>query len=295
MSVNHQIADLLRQAADLLQQQGANPFRAGAYRRAARRVESLERSVSDIAVEQGLAGLMSIPDIGPGIAGAIHEIVRSGRWSRLDRLRGTLDAVHLFQAIPGVGPRLAQRIYDKLELDTLEGLEAAAYDGRLKSVPGMGARRIAAIRAILSKMLGRVRALQAEARVGPEVVLLLDVDREYREKSQEGALPVIAPRRFNPENKAWLPILHTRRGSWNFTVLYSNTALAHELGRTQDWVIIYFYDQDHREGQHTVVTEPRGALAGRRVVRGRESECRSHYGIQEEPARVRRKQQHTSH
>ena len=54
-------------------------------------------------------------------------------------------------------------------------------------------------------------------------------------------------------------------------------ARAHELGRTRDWVVIYYYDGEHVEAQCTVVTETRGALAGRRVVRGREEECRAHY------------------
>ena len=90
-------------------------------------------------------------------------------------------------------------------------------------------------------------------------------------------LPRIAPRRFNPDNRAWLSILHTARGGWHFTALYSNTARAHDLRRVFDWVVIYFYDDDHREGQHTVVTEIRGPLAGKRVVRGREAECRQYY------------------
>jgi len=42
-------------------------------------------------------------------------------------------------------------------------------------------------------------------------------------------------------------------------------------------VVLYFYDDEHAEGQHTVVTETHGALIGRRVVRGRETECRDHY------------------
>jgi hypothetical protein len=75
-----------------------------------------------------------------------------------------------------------------------------------------------------------------------------------------------------------LPVLHTTRGDWHFTALYSNTARAHELGRVRDWVVIYFYDDQHAEKQHTVVTQPRGALAGRRVVRGREADCRTYYG-----------------
>ena len=53
------------------------------------------------------------------------------------------------------------------------------------------------------------------------------------------------------------------------------------LGRTRDWVVVYFYDDEHAEGQHTIVTEVRGALAGKRVVRGREAECRAHYAALE--------------
>ena len=47
----------------------------------------------------------------------------------------------------------------------------------------------------------------------------------------------------------------------------------------RDWVVVYFYDGDHVERQRTVVTEPRGELAGERVVRGREAECREHYHL----------------
>jgi putative hydrolase len=112
---------------------------------------------------------------------------------------------------------------------------------------------------------------------GPAVATLLEVDREYRRKAGQGSLPLIAPKRFNPEGKPWLPILHTHRDEWHFTLLYSNTALAHELKRTDDWVVVYFYDDHHQEGQCTVVTETRGPMTGQRVVRGRELECREYY------------------
>ena len=107
---------------------------------------------------------------------------------------------------------------------------------------------------------------------------MLAVDAEYRRKAEAGELPTIAPKRFNPEGTSWLPILHSMRDGWHFTALYSNTARAHELGRTRDWVVVYFYDDHHREGQHTVVTETRGPLVGQRVVRGLEPECRDYYG-----------------
>jgi hypothetical protein len=112
---------------------------------------------------------------------------------------------------------------------------------------------------------------------GPGVEVLLGIDREYREKAQAGALRRIAPRRMNPEGKAWLPVLHSRYGPWHFTALFSNTERAHDMHRTYDWVVIYFSDDDGEEGQVTVVTERRGALTGMRVVRGREPECGRHY------------------
>jgi hypothetical protein len=111
----------------------------------------------------------------------------------------------------------------------------------------------------------------------PSVDVLLDVDREYREKAQAGSLPRIAPRRMNPEGKAWLPVLHTRFGPWHFTALFSNTERAHDLHRIYDWVVIFYADPEGGEGQATVVTERRGALTGERVVRGREPECARHY------------------
>jgi hypothetical protein len=75
------------------------------------------------------------------------------------------------------------------------------------------------------------------------------------------------------QREAWLPVLHTERADWHFSALFSNTARAHELGRTRDWVVIYFSQDSGPEGQRTVVTETRGPLAGHRVVRGREAEC----------------------
>jgi len=277
---NAQIADLLRETAQLLEAQGANPFRVSAYRNAALEIARQAESVRAIFDEKGIAGLEALPHVGRGIAAAIAEMLITGRWSQLERLRGTVDAVQLFRTVPGIGPGLAERIHDELHVDTLEALEVAAHDGRLEAVAGVGPRRAAAIRAALENMLRRRRLRAPIAPVpahGPEIALLLEVDQEYRDKAEAGKLPTIAPRRLNPEGKSWLPVLHAHRGSWHFTALYSNTAQAHRLGKVQDWVVIYFYDHDHAEGQHTVVTETGGPLAGQRVVRGREPECKAYY------------------
>jgi hypothetical protein len=170
----------------------------------------------------------------------------------------------------------------------LEALEIAAHDGRLDKVKGVGPRRVAAIRAALAERLARVRgrAMPAAgaARTEPTIEAILDADALYRSEEAAERLKTIAPRRFNPEGQAWLPILHARRGDWHFTLLHSNTARAHALGRARDWVVVYFYDGDHREGQRTVVTETRGPLKGKRVVRGREAECRGYYAVRAERA-----------
>jgi putative hydrolase len=275
---NRLIAERLNEYADILEQQQANQFRIMAYRRAARTVAGLDENLGDIYQRGGAKALVELENIGTGIASAIAELVQTGRWSRLQRLRGALEPETLFQTVPGIGPGLAARIHDQLDIDTLEELEVAAHDGRLQKLPGIGNKREQMIRASLAAMLSRPRpAFHRNVTAGPRVGQLLDVDREYREKADTGELATITPRRFNPDRRPWLPVLHARRGRWHFTALFSNTARAHELQRTRDWVVIYFYDDNHDEGQHTVVTETGGALRGRRVVRGREAECRDFY------------------
>lgn len=271
-SINELAADLFRDYADLLALQDANPFRVNAWRRGARTLEALEEDVSDILRESGSEGIEALPGIGKGLTSAIREIVRTGRLSQLDRLRGSADPEKLLQAVPGIGPTLAKTIHEALDVDSLEALEVAAHDGRLETVEGIGRRRLEGIRASLAQILGRAGRRRGRVDRQPTVDVLLDVDREYRRKAQAGKLPKIAPKRFNPNNEAWLPVMHADREGWHFTALYSNTARAHELGRTDDWVVIYFYDGDHHEGQCTVVTETHGRREGERVVRGREAE-----------------------
>ena len=274
---NAAIADRFREAANILEEQGANPFRVGAYRRAADTVMALDEDIAVLLDRGGTEGLVKLPGIGRALASAIREIVTTGRWAQLERLRGEVEPEILFQSIPGVGPDLAARMHAVLGVDTLQALELAAHDSRLEKVSGVGPRRAAMIRAVLADMLGRKPARRRAQGNEPSVAMLLDVEREYREQAAAGRLRKIAPRRFNPEGKAWLPVLHEQLGAWHFTALYSNTARAHELDRVFDWVVIYFHTDDEAEGQRTVVTETQGSLVGQRVVRGRESECRDHY------------------
>jgi len=110
----------------------------------------------------------------------------------------------------------------------------------------------------------------------PSLNLILTLDKEYREKAVTDSLKKIAPKKLNPEAKAWLPIMNVERDGWRFTLVFSNTQRAHELQKTNDWVVVY-YDDGSGEQKCTVVTEHQGPLTGKRVVRGREQECEEFY------------------
>lgn len=263
--LNAHIASRLDEVAQILEEQAANPYRVRAYRRAADSLRRQPRPVDEVLREGGLVALEELPGIGESLARSIRALVTTGRLPMLDRMRGESDPLALLRTIPGIGRVTADRLHDELGIETLEDLEAAAHDGRLARRRGFGPKRLAAIRDSLAQRLGRVRR-GADAAPEPPLAQILDVDAEYRSRAARGTLPRIAPRRFNPSREAWLPVLHTARGERHYTALYSNTARAHRLGTTRDWVVIYVDGAEERS--YTVVTARHGPLAGRRLVRG---------------------------
>ena len=212
------------------------------------------------------------------IARALQVLVETGHLSLLDRLSGDTRTPDPFATVPSIGPKLARRIHEELGIETLYELELAAWDGRLARVPGVGRGRVRAVRESLAGQFRRTppAAALGAAEAEPPVAELLGVDEEYRARAERGQLALIAPKRFNPTGEAWLPVLHASRGERHYTALFSNTARAHELGRTRDWVVVY-RDDPGGAGHWTVVTARRGLLKGRRVVRGRERECTTFY------------------
>ena len=280
---NAQIANVLERIADLLEVQDANPFRVRAYREGAQTIRDLDQLVADYIREDRFEELKALPNIGSGIAAVVGDYVSSGKSALLEELEAQASPEDTFARVPGIGRELARRIVDQLHLQTLPELEAAAHDGRLAAVEGFGPKRIEGVQAGLAGIVSSAARRKQRERTAqpngqkrknqarPSVESLLEIDADYRRRAEAGELPKIAPRRFNPAHEAWLPVLHTKRDGWNFTALYSNTAQAHELDKTDDWVVIY-YERDGKEQQNTVVTETKGALKGKRVVRGREKE-----------------------
>ena len=281
LTVNCQIADRFDEMANLLEARHANDFRIRAYRRGARVLRELMTSVAAILKDSGRRGLEDIPGIGKSLALAIDRYVHTGRIPQLKQLRDADTSETRFRSVAGIGPKLAARIHDQLHVDTLGELEAAALDGSLQGVPGVGPRRAQAVRDSIEAR-GRHFSMPQRAPLDkshhdePPVAELLSLDAEYREKVAGGTLLRIAPKHFNPTGEAWLPILHAHRENRHYDAMFSNTAHAHELGMTHDWVIIYRTDRNHHQ-QWTVITSLLGVLKGRRIVRGRESECLAFY------------------
>ncbi len=283
-----QIADVLDRIADLLEAQSANQFRIRAYREGAQTIRTSEQSISRLVHQGQTEALRALPNIGEGITAVINDYVSSGQSPFLMELEANVTPEAVFAQVPGIGPELAHRIVTQLHLQTLPELEEAAHDGRLARVPGFGSKRIVGIRAALAGMLSRSARSKQQARTveasktvpereeRPGVDLLLQIDADYRQQAEAGKLPKIAPRRVNPKSEAWLPVLRTHRNGWAFTVLFSNTAQAHQLNKTNDWVVIY-YKRNGKERQNTVVTETKGPLKGKRIVRGRDPENRQYY------------------
>jgi putative hydrolase len=272
---NVEIARRLEEVASLIHAQKGSPYRVRAYRRGAQTLRDLSRSAAAILEQEGVEGLLALPGIGETIARSIRDLLKTGTLPALERLRGEADPVLLLATVPGISRRMADRIHYLLGVSTLEDLETAAHDGRLTEFLNIRGRRLNAIQDSLARRLLRVRRI-GESPPAPPVEDLLGIDREYREKAQAGILPTIAPRRFNPEGRAWLPLLHAERGQRRYTALYSNTARAHELGMTRDWVVIYF-EGGQTQGQCTVITGRRGAMVGKRFIVGRDEECLRYY------------------
>jgi DNA polymerase (family X) len=271
---NATVAQKLRDYATYLDAEEGNVYRVRAYRRAADTLQTLDRPLDDLLATEGRAGLEALPGVGAHLGYTLETLLKTGEFRTLRPEGGHIDPERLLTSLPGVGPQMARLLHERLGITTLEELERAAHEGRLASL-GIGSKRLRGLIDALAGRLGRYRVpgpIDGE----PPVAELLAVDTAYREAAGLNCLPTIAPRRFNPEHEPWLPLYQEDRGGWRFRALFSNTALAHRLGQTHDWVVVHFEDGSCT-GQRTVVTETRGDLRGMRVVRGRERECRTHY------------------
>lgn len=134
---NADIAKLFSEVADILEIQGANPFRVRAYRNASRIVGDLSRSAAEMSAKK--EDLADLPGIGRDLADKIREIAETGGLTLLDELKKELPGdFSKMMGVAGLGPKRIKLIYEKLGVSTLAGLEKAAREGRLRDIKGFG-------------------------------------------------------------------------------------------------------------------------------------------------------------
>ena len=131
---NREIARIFSEMADILEIKGDNPFKIRAYRRAALNIEGLSKGVDDLTHEE----LREIPGIGEELSAKIEEYTRTGSIHAHDRLKSEIPPGLLaLLAVPGLGPKTARLLQDKLGVTTIEELEQAAVEHRLAGIPGI--------------------------------------------------------------------------------------------------------------------------------------------------------------
>jgi DNA polymerase (family 10) len=134
---NRDVAKILDKVADILDIEGANPFRVRAYRNASRIVSDLPQSVSDMVDAD--ADLSEIAGIGKDLAQKIQEIVETGSLSLLRELEGQTSAeLNTLMKVAGLGPKRVRALHRELGIGNLEELKKAAQRGEIKGLRGFG-------------------------------------------------------------------------------------------------------------------------------------------------------------
>jgi DNA polymerase (family 10) len=131
---NQEIARIFNDIADILEIKGENPFRIRAYRRAALNIESLTKDVAETTKDE----LMKIPGIGQDLAGKIEEFVRTGKMKAYEDLKKEVpEGLSMLLSVPGLGPKTAKLLYEKMKIKNLEDLERVAREHKLSGLPGI--------------------------------------------------------------------------------------------------------------------------------------------------------------
>jgi len=134
---NQEIAKIFNDIADILEIKGDNPFRIRAYRRAAQNIDSFAKDVAETPPEE----LQKIPGIGADLAAKVQEYVKTGNLKFYNELKkevpsGLVDLL----SVPGLGPKTAKLLFDKLHIKGIDDLEERAKNGKLKGLPGIQAK-----------------------------------------------------------------------------------------------------------------------------------------------------------
>jgi DNA polymerase (family X) len=163
----NQVADILLEIGTLLELKGENPFKTRAYSSAARALDGLSEPLETLVAENRLGG---IKGIGASLEKKIAELVTTGKLAYYDELKASLPlGLTAMLDIPGLGPKKVKALYDHLEIDSIEKLEAACLASKVAALDGFGEKSQAKIlegiqfhRSYASKHLLMEAAMAAE-------------------------------------------------------------------------------------------------------------------------------------
>ena len=199
---NMQIADVFTEIADILDIKGDNPFRIRSYRNAARAVGDMSENVAAM-VREG-KDIEQIPGIGASIAEKIKEIVATGKLKFLDELRAELPkGLPELLKIEGMGPKKVKLFYEKLKIDGVDKLEAAAKGGKLRELFRMGDKS----EENLIKALARYRAGQGRFKLSVAFDYAESIIRYLKKSKGVEAIEVAGSLRRRKETIGDLDIL----------------------------------------------------------------------------------------
>lgn len=149
--VNEELAAVFREFAELLELRGESGFRTRAYDRAARALSGYDRDLAGLSE----AELAAIPGVGKSIAAKAREYLDSGKVQALEQLRAEVpEGLRVLCRVPGVGPRKARLLHDRLGVASIEDLAAAVAAGKIAGLPGMGRRTEDNLRRALQRLAG---------------------------------------------------------------------------------------------------------------------------------------------
>ncbi|HEX6509237.1 MAG TPA: DNA polymerase/3'-5' exonuclease PolX [Chloroflexota bacterium] len=190
---NSDVAAALGEIAELLELKNESTFRIRAYENAAK---ALGNQTEDVRALAASGRLTKVKGVGGGIATRIEELLDTGHISYLEELRAEFpEGVRRLMSVPGVGPSLARRVYTELGVQSLDDLRAAAEDGRLASLPGLGEKSAENI----LRALGRVNKQESRISIGRAVPVVEELMAVLRDVAPlDNLVPGGSLRRWAP-------------------------------------------------------------------------------------------------
>jgi DNA polymerase (family X) len=211
---NAAIAEILREIGAYLDMQKV-PFKPRAYEKAAQVIDGLEEEVAETYKIGGVKALLGIPGVGASIAGAIEELIKTGKIKQYEDLKkSTPVRLDQLAKVEGLGPKSIQRLYQELGIKNLADLEKAAKAGKIAKLEGFGKKSEEKIlknigfaeqsgqRFILGYMLPRIRSIASRLEKVPGVKKVTPAGSARRRKETIGDVDILVSADSDAATKA---------------------------------------------------------------------------------------------